>query len=363
MSHVEKCPKENNQNSFDDDVNKAESDDENDINSEDENNKLNFHCFLKDHPLHYSHHVTLLDDIQGWVPNFVGGAIPRSDCGDREYYCSTMLTFFKPWRTGKDLKLEDQSWDDAFNTNVFNTRQSEIMKYFNVRYECLDARDDYAAQMKKGENVGIFSNWDVYDNLNSDHTSFEGDDFVCDINLVNENNIGPKTEKRNRDMLHVEQIMHDAGWFDESPNGPADVGDLTPVLPAQLQSGKDWTAIVQCKRQELIDERCKNIPDNIDTIHKISYNSESSAEVKIVDKTYLTAKFKAKVEKDQNIIDITVSDFSLWCSSLSHHHFCTAEIRRSNLDQFIIPLTKCFLLGIGTFLSDRFSFTQKLKEL
>jgi hypothetical protein len=55
------------------------------------------------------------------------------------------------------------------------------MKYFNVRYECLDARDDYAAQMKKGENVGIFSNWDVYDNLNSDildHTSFEGDDFV-----------------------------------------------------------------------------------------------------------------------------------------------------------------------------------------
>ncbi|KIM92271.1 hypothetical protein PILCRDRAFT_56974, partial [Piloderma croceum F 1598] len=217
LSHVEKCPKENYQNSFDEDVNKAESDHESDIDSEDENNKLNFHCFLKDHPLHYSHHVTLLDDMQGWVPNFIGGAIPRSDCGDREYYCSTMLTFFKPWRTGKNLKLEDQSWDDAFETNVFNTRQLEIMKYFNVQYECLDARDDYAAQMKKSENVGIFSNWDVYDNLNSDildHTSIEGDDFVCDINLVNENNIGPKTEKRNRDMLHVEQIMQDAGWFD-----------------------------------------------------------------------------------------------------------------------------------------------------
>jgi len=80
--------------------------------------------------------------MQGWVPNFIGGALPRSDRGDREYYCSTMLTFFKPWRTGKDLKLEDQSWDDAFETNVFNTRQLEIMKYFNVQYECLDARDD-----------------------------------------------------------------------------------------------------------------------------------------------------------------------------------------------------------------------------
>ena len=62
-----------------------------------------------------------------------------------------MLTFVKPWRTGKGLKSEDQSWDDAFTSHMFNTRQLEIMKYFNVRYECLDARDDYAAQMKKAE--------------------------------------------------------------------------------------------------------------------------------------------------------------------------------------------------------------------
>ena len=143
-----------------------------------------------------------------------------------------------------------------------------------------------------------------------DHTSFEGDGFVCDLNLVSKNNIGPKTEKRNRDMLQVEQIMQDAGWFDESPNGPAEVGDLAPVLPAQLQSGKDWTAIVQCKRQELIDERCKNIPDKIDDINKTGYDQESLAEVKIIDKSYLSAKFKAKVKKEQDIID-SVSDFIL----------------------------------------------------
>ncbi|KIM86545.1 hypothetical protein PILCRDRAFT_64999, partial [Piloderma croceum F 1598] len=105
--------------------------------------------------------------------------------------------------------------------------------------------------------------------------------------------------------------MQDAGWFDKSPNGLADVGDLTPVVPTQLQSGKDWTAIVQRKRQELIDERCKNIPDNTDDIDKTGYDPESLAGVKIVDKTYLTAKFKAKVEKEQNIIDNTVSDFLL----------------------------------------------------
>jgi hypothetical protein len=42
------------------------------------------------------------------------------------------------------------------------------MKHFNVRYECLNVRDDYAAQIKKGENIGISSNWNVYDNLDSD---------------------------------------------------------------------------------------------------------------------------------------------------------------------------------------------------
>ena len=41
----------------------------------------------------------------------------------------------------------------------------------------------------------------------------------------------------------------------KSPNGPADVGDLTTVVPDVLQSGKYWTAVVQHKRQELIDKR------------------------------------------------------------------------------------------------------------
>ena len=29
-----------------------------------------------------------------------------------------VLAFLKPWRTGKDLKSEDHSWEDAFNTPV-----------------------------------------------------------------------------------------------------------------------------------------------------------------------------------------------------------------------------------------------------
>jgi len=51
--------------------------------------------------------------------------------------------------------------------------------------------------MKKGENIGIFSNWDVYNNLDSDiinHNSYEGDDFAFDIDNVIQDHIGPRTE-------------------------------------------------------------------------------------------------------------------------------------------------------------------------
>jgi len=57
------------------------------------------------------------------IPNFAGGSLPRCDRGDREYYCATMLMLFKPWRHGKNLKDDDQSWDEAFQiTNSLHAK-------------------------------------------------------------------------------------------------------------------------------------------------------------------------------------------------------------------------------------------------
>jgi len=318
LSHVEKHPKQEIQDSYEDDINEMETSNIKDINNTDSINKIQdaiFHSFLKDHPLSHSHHVTLLNDNQEFVPNFIGRAIPRSDCGDREFYCSTMLAFFKPWRSGKDLKLEYQNWDDAFTAHLFNARQLEIMKYFNVRYECLDARDDYAAQMKKGENVGIFSNWDVYDSLNPyfhDQNRGDGDDFECNVDVIDDENIiGPKTDKRNKDMLQVENLMHTAGWFNECPDGPVDFGNLTPLIPTHLQSGKDWKVVVQKMRQELLDERSKNIYEHCNEPNSKTQYQKLHREVKIIDKSYLTQKFSADTEKEQYFIDNTVHKYSL----------------------------------------------------
>jgi hypothetical protein len=282
---------------------------------EDDDQERIYYRFQKDHPLYHSHHVALVSDAEEWVPNFVGGAIPRSDRGDREYYCSAMLTLFKPWRSGKDLRSKQQSWDDAFISHQFNLRQSEIMKYFNVRYECLDARDDFAAQMKKGENIGIFSNWDVYENLQTDmspQSLQEGDAFDCSEDPINDDNIiGPTTNKRNKDMAKVEEIMHTAGWFDDSPDGPAEVGDLTPIIPTKIQSGNEWKTVVQNKRQEVLEERSKNLPAYRDEFQSSHTFQKSTEDVRIVDKAFLSSKFQAKIETEQNHIDATVTEYLL----------------------------------------------------
>jgi hypothetical protein len=106
--------------------------------------------FLKDHPLYEAHYVEFDENKKNVVSNFVSGSLPRRDRGDREYYCTTMLTLFKPWRSGTDLKNKVQSWDEAFTDHEFSQREHQIMNNFNLRYECLDARDDFSAKLRQG---------------------------------------------------------------------------------------------------------------------------------------------------------------------------------------------------------------------
>ena len=108
--------------------------------------------FKEGHPLCDSHGVRYISNNANCVPNFSGTNLPRCDKGDREYYCCTMLTLFKPWRKGTDLKSQmAESWDNTFNRHTFHEEEQNLMKNFNIRYECLDARDDFRSQMKKGQ--------------------------------------------------------------------------------------------------------------------------------------------------------------------------------------------------------------------
>jgi len=48
------------------------------------------------------------------------------------------------------LKQDSELWNDAFTTHKFGTWFTQLMCHMNIHYECLDAQDDFYAQMKKG---------------------------------------------------------------------------------------------------------------------------------------------------------------------------------------------------------------------
>ena len=78
--------------------------------------------------------MKLVSEEEGLVPNFIGGSLPRKDSGSREHYCMTMLTLFKLWRTGKDLRSSlDVLWDEEFQNHSFSDRDERIMKNFHIR--------------------------------------------------------------------------------------------------------------------------------------------------------------------------------------------------------------------------------------
>jgi len=75
--------------------NSEQSDSDQDL--EKDEHMVNMH-FCKITQLYETHQVSVTK-FKNLIPNFAGGSLPRCDRGDREYYCTTMLTLFKPWET------------------------------------------------------------------------------------------------------------------------------------------------------------------------------------------------------------------------------------------------------------------------
>ena len=220
------------------------------------------HDFLSEHPQYRTHKVTVVDEGHALVPNFVGGGLPQCDQGDREYYCSTMLTLFKPWRCGKDLKLENESWDEAFVGYAFSARQLDLMKNFNIKYECNDARDDYSAEMKKkGVKENIFGSWDDRGGELDPNFSSIDEDIPLDVDeaLYMLGNPDSINNQKLHEMNRIENVVKNAGWLDSC------IGNIDPVdvnfKPAEERSGSQWNVLVQSLKKLFVATRSKNLPE------------------------------------------------------------------------------------------------------
>ena len=249
--------------------------------------------FTADHPLFATHGLKRLPSPL--VPNFVGQTLPRRDQGDREFYCTTMLTLFKPWRTGTTLKTKDASWDEAFTAHMFTERQEQIMKIFNIRYECLDQRDDFLSELKKGATAvsGLINDDEMnepalLDEILVDDTS---PNDIIDI----DDQQSQRYKQQLKTMSITEYIMTRLGWTACEPN-TQDSGAFPSGSPSHysyepvsgIRVGSEWKEVVASKRRDILESRMQSFQPG-------RSSSATGSEVlfqgaKIVDIDYLEKK-------------------------------------------------------------------------
>src|SRR6202142_262270 len=263
------------------------------------------------HPLYKTHGTRCVAEEKALIPNFVGATLPRCDQGDREYYCSAMMTLFKPWRSGLDLKDSDESWDDVFSLFKFTDRQNELMANFNIKYECLDSRDDFHAQFRQSSILPSWVNANDLDDWSKqtdeqDCGVHDNELFDPDVSIT-----GRKEKKRQQDMAVIRDIMMQTGWTEIDSNTNLAVAHLNLSPPEKVQNGNQWKLDVQQKKQELLDIHTEHIPTNTDTSTDITLFIPN--QVKGVDKFYLEHTSSDHSVSDQITLDTIVHDFNLNC--------------------------------------------------
>jgi hypothetical protein len=267
--------------------------------------------FLSTHPLAETHGVRLLK--RSHVPNFIGNTLPRHDQGDREYYCSAMLALFKPWRSGLDLKTKLNSWDETFVSHGFSMRQLELMKNMNIRYECLDARDDFHAQLKKGVTSEM-PGWSESDpDIFNDFDQMAVEDAINRPIMLDELEftVSPITGRREKTctglMTDMRRMLVSLGWTKSNAELLPDGLNLSPD-PLEPQAPAYWKAMVTKKRAEILEERAHHRPSNPKTVPASGSSSFKFVpnNVDIVDKTYMTRSFFSK-EWQKSIDNVSIT--------------------------------------------------------
>ena len=264
----------------------------------------NKYRFKPEHPFHTSHILYLHPINPKWVVNFIGRSLPRCDQGDREFYCLTMLALFKPWRTGMDLKNKDKSWDETFNGHNFTPRQRQLMGNFNIKYECLDARDNFRAKMKASsiDEMPIEFEGDNFD----DDQIPEGDPLV-QASIGSEYpeivKLSLSEIRRQKEATEIKDVLRRTGWLDEVVNIDENL-NTKQVEPQCTLSPHTWKSIVQQKRQAIVEKEKITISRNIAMPESFAPN-----QIKIVDKSYLEKTFHSPEHK--NSIDTICNEFQL----------------------------------------------------
>ncbi|KAI5885607.1 uncharacterized protein SCHCODRAFT_02467380, partial [Schizophyllum commune H4-8] len=230
--------------------------------------------------------------------------LPRSDKGNLDEYIQVMLMLFKPWRRPEDLKSADETWRDAFDKHKFSPREKQLMKNFNLRWECMDARDDYRSRQKSGEGWTEDIPLTEEDVQDIDHD----DDCRSQIETV-----FPTTHAEYEEMntLYTKKKTSFLGMKDMMVRHRWNVPIATIAAPAGRisvkRTARNWTEIVKEAKKAAIDAqgvRILVVPENHPVVGPAYVVS-----VDIVNKALLMRTYVAPLQR--GLVDAVLADFSL----------------------------------------------------
>ncbi|PPQ75316.1 hypothetical protein CVT24_006993, partial [Panaeolus cyanescens] len=270
---------------------------------------LRFFRFHSDHP-QYESHVVACDPVRRryMVPNFRGPPLPRRDEGDYEEYCSAMLTLFKPWRTGVDLKPATMSWEEAFELHNFSKRQLDLMNNFNVRYECYDAKDDFYAMNK--HRMGGEENPTEYDPENEG--MFVDEQYHVDDLADPTEVLGFRSQKDQAANDQIRRVLETVRWL--SKDGPNTNGAMLHTnLKIRLNmTAADWNQVLNDEKKKATQQRLSMLKSiSPDLNFPLDISKEVSNDVYVVPGSYIRRDFVPPQQDATTLMDNIIKDYNL----------------------------------------------------
>ena len=310
------------------------------INAKLKKNDPTYLQFLPGHNQRKTHKVKCITSRSDtFILNFIGGTLPQRDQGDYDYYCCTMLTLFKPWRHGEDLKSVNQTWTEAFALCKFKFEDKKIMNNFNLRYECLDERDDYHAILKRQSSIN-------QKNISSNQFDYDNDcDFGINSNIVEDygdpNILGPTAIRKAQQMIETEIMMSEAGWLAKIENTKLPP-KFNVIQPAVYKTGAQWKNIVKQCRNQLLTIKKINYSSTLSKLNNFKKKTLQSMTVKLLPAEYFLHTFQTQNPNDQEIISNIIEVFSLNKEQKRAFHIIANHASDINPQQL-----KMYLGGMG----------------
>ncbi|KAF5339625.1 hypothetical protein D9611_011516 [Ephemerocybe angulata] len=270
------------------------------------------HC----HPLAQTQllHVRT-EPVENIIPNFLGPPLPRSDVGDREEYALTMLSLFHPWRNGKDLRRDAQCWDDAFTTTTFQPRFVKIMNNFNLKYECLDARDDYRSQLANAPELPhnnfaslLGPNYDPEEDV---HVPLDWtfNQETANMPLDEPSSLTAWEKGRLKLAFEVSSVLQGLGW-DKASKGGKKFDYLAGRQRARFMPPAYWKSEL-LKSKQLALENILSPAPAVCAGELTTTTATISDRVFIADKKYLLRKTVPQTAEELNYLQNTIALFKL----------------------------------------------------